>query len=448
MPVNRLNAILCCDADPQLRPLSDTSRLEVLDMPFPFPTSVAKATNAMVLVLALACAAQAQTFSVLMTFNGANGAGPDGGVLLDSAGNIYGTTVLGGAWACPEGCGVVYVLNTAARQAKVVSLDGSDGSVPRAGLLRDGSGNIYGTASIGGDVACYPPNGCGTVFKISNAGQKTVLHRFNGTPDGAGPAAVLVEDEEGSLYGTTEAGGLKGGGTLFKIDATGHETILHNFAGPSGGGDGAYPHAGVIRDATGHLYGTTYGGGVADQGVAYEIDPSGVETVLHSFTGGIDGGRPTSALVIDSSGNLYGTTQYGGNGECYGAGCGVVFELSPHLDGTWDEAVLYVFCSQPGCSDGAAPVMGPLVRDPAGNLYGTTFSGGDDRDCGGCGVVYKLDPAGYETVLYTFRGGSDGSGPWAGLAMDVAGNLYGTTVDGGKRCADSTTCGVVFKIAP
>jgi uncharacterized repeat protein (TIGR03803 family) len=414
------------------------------------PTSVVKTINALllVLVLALACVAQAQTFSVLLTFNGANGAGPDGGVLLDDAGNIYGTTVLGGTGRCPEGCGVVYMLNSAVRQVGVVSFDGSDGSVPRAGLLRDASGNLFGTTANGGDMSCYPPYGCGTVFKMSRAGKETVLHRFNGTPDGAGPVAVLVEDEEGNLYGTTEVGGLKGGGTVFKIDAVGHETILHNFAGPSGGGDGEYPHAGVIRDAEGNLYGTTYGGGALSEGTVYQINASGIETVLHSFTGGPDGGRPASALLIDSSGNLYGTTQYGGNGECYGNGCGVLFELSPQLDGTWDEAVLYVFCSQPGCSDGAAPVTGPLVRDAAGTLYGATFSGGDDRDCGGCGVVYRLDSAGQETVLYTFTGGSDGSGPWAGLALDASGNLYGTAVDGGKRCADSPACGVVFKIIP
>jgi len=174
----------------------------------------------------------------------------------------------------------------------------------------------------------------------------------------------------------------------------------------------------------------TDAGGADGQGTVFELDTTGKETVLYSFTGGADGGRPGSVLIADSEGNLYGTTEGGGKG-C-GTGCGVVFELSPQGK-SWAENVLYTFCSLSNCADGEEPVRGPLVRDAAGNLYGTTYFGGAHHNCNenSCGVVFKLDTAGKETVLHSFTGGADGAEPAAGLIMDNAGNLYGTTELGG-----------------
>jgi uncharacterized repeat protein (TIGR03803 family) len=182
--------------------------------------------------------------------------------------------------------------------------------------------------------------------------------------------------------------------------------------------------------------------------LVFKVDGTGNETVLHTF-GGSDGAYPDSVLLFDSQGNLYGTTQGGGSsGECAN-GCGVVFELSPR-NGPWEETVLYSFCPASGCTDGATPIAGPLVRDSAGNLYGTTYFGG--AYCGsneGCGVVFKLDTAGTETVLHSFSGGADGAAPWGGLTSDSMGNLYGAASQGGDlKCqpGNGQGCGTVFKI--
>jgi uncharacterized repeat protein (TIGR03803 family) len=267
--------------------------------------------------------------------------------------------------------------------------------------------------------------------------------------------AGTVSISSSSATSITLTGGSAGGwGTVFKVDSTGNETVLHSFAG--GANDGAYPVAGVILDAAGNLYGTTSGGFCC--GSVYEIDgTTGQETILYVFGGGADGSGPSSELTFDAAGNLYGTTQWGGNvGQCtQGAGCGVVFKLSPQPNGTWTESTLYTFCSQKGCADGAVPRLGQLAMDGTGNLYGTTELGGAYEDCVpafhlGCGVVYKLDPAGNETVLHSFSGGSDGASPQANVILDSEGNLYGTTELGGDgRCStDPQGCGVVFEITP
>lgn len=206
----------------------------------------------------------------------------------------------------------------------------------------------------------------------------------------------------------------------------------------------------MIRDAAGNLYGVTGAGGADGGGVAYKLDATGDEILLCSFEGS-DGIGPDSVLAADGAGNLYGTTEGGGNSECGGTGCGVVFELSPDSGGSWTGTVLYTFCSQSNCADGVEPLDGPLVRDAAGNLYGTTYFGGALPNCNGagCGVVFKLDPSGKETVLHSFTGGTDGAFPWAGLTTDAAGNLYGVTAGGGDiNCFPPEGCGVVFKITP
>jgi len=392
---------------------------------------------------------RAQTFKVVHAFHGAptDGAIPEAQLLRDAAGNIYGTTGAGGTGGgtgCQYGCGTAFMLDKNGRRVWLHSFNSKNGLGPMAGLLRDKAGNLYGTTVLGGDTTCYS-YGCGTVFKLDKTGKETVLHKFGGNPDGQFPEALLVEDSVGTLYVKTLEGGHYGYGTVFMLDQTGRGTALHSFGE---GADGKLPYAGVIRDTTGNLYGVTGGGGAFAAGTVFELDNAGKETVLYDFTGGADGGFPVSVLLADRAGNLYGTTQQGGNGECGGTGCGVVFELSPHSGGNWTERVLYVFCSLSNCADGERPIAGPLVRDAAGNLYGATFFGG----ASGEGVVFKLDLAGGETVLHSFTGGLDGAGPWAGLARDKSGNLYGATeVGGDAKCVVEKNvpgCGVVFKITP
>ena len=208
------------------------------------------------------------------------------------------------------------------------------------------------------------------------------------------------------LYGTTSNGGTANAGVVYRVQSAGHETVLYSFMG---GSDGANPYAGVICGSAGNLYGTTYGGGPTGAGVVYRVNGSGYESVLYGFTGGVDGGNPVGGLILDSAGNLYGTTSGGGS-----AGAGVVFKL----DATGHETVLYSFT---GGADGGYPCAG-VTLDSAGDLYGITTGGGST----GAGVVFKLDAGGQETVLYSFTGGSDGGYPFlGGLILDSAGNLYG-----------------------
>jgi uncharacterized repeat protein (TIGR03803 family) len=215
---------------------------------------------------------------------------------------------------------------------------------------------------------------CGTVFKIDPTGHETVLYSFTGSyGDGAGPSSALIMDSAGNLYGTTEAGGLSGIGTVFELDTTGHETVLYSFEGTPG--DAYLPVSGLIMDSAGNLYGTTYADGFDLPGMVYKLDTTGHETVLYSFTDGSDGGNPYAGLIIDNAGNLYGTTGNGGASDV-----GTVFEL----DTTGHETVLYSFT---GGSDGGNPYAG-LIMDNAGNLYGTTGYGGSAD----VGVVFELSP--------------------------------------------------------
>ena len=302
---------------------------------------------------------------------------------------------------------------------------GADGSSPQAGLVRDKRGNLYGTTAQGGSSAnCFL--GCGVVFKLDTWGNETVLHTFTNTPDGALPLAALVRDKTGNLYGTTASGGTSVYGTIFKLDTTGNESVRYSFAGAP---DGAVPQAGLLRDKADNLYGTTFSGGSTDAGpqnagTVFELDGSGDETVLHSFTRSPDGAFPQAGLVMDKAGNFYGTTG--------GPGAGTVFKL----DTSGNETLLYIFADSP---DGASPQAG-LVIDKAGNIYGTTTTGGSSFLYG---TVFKLDTSNNETVLHSFTNTPDGAGPLAGLIMDKAGNLYGTTKAGG-----SSSHGTVFKLTP
>ncbi len=280
-------------------------------------------------------------------------------------------------------------------------------------------------------------------------GQETVLYSFGSAPDGNYPASALVFDRSGNLYGATYAGGTYGGGVVFKLaQSSGKwtESILYSFCSQSNCADGSQPYSTLILDASGNLYGTTYVGGAYGYGTAFKLtrhthDPW-TETVLHSFGSGVDGQNPGAGLVPDKSGNLYGTTSFGGiNSNCF-AGCGTVYELTQSSGDRWTESVLYNFCSQSQCSDGNSPESS-LVLDSAGNLYGTTTWGGNAL---ADGTVFELSPQGSgqwkQSTIHQFAGGTDGYNPHAGLAIDPEGNLYGTTVFGG---ADGNN-GTVFKM--
>jgi uncharacterized repeat protein (TIGR03803 family) len=345
-----------------------------------------------------------------------------------------------------------------------------DGMDSQADLVEDAAGNLYGTTSQGGVTggACGSL-GCGVVFRLDTTGNETVFYSFMGEPtDGASPFAGLVVDASGNLYGTTSQGGTSNFGTVFKLDATGKETVLYSFAGEPT--DGADPMAGLVLDASGNFYGTTSQGGTSNIGTVFKLDTTGKETVLYSFLGGpTDGADPMAGLVLDALGNLYGTTFEGGSGPCNRnthyrydtpSSCGIVFKLD--TDGT--ESVLHNFTGEP---DGANPAAS-LVQDATGNLYGTTAAGGKicyviaslpPMPSSGtyCGTIFKLDTTGTETVLHTFTGQPDGAISDAGLILDAAGNLYGTTLEGGAGgCYVVGTrpgsppvnlgCGSVFKL--
>jgi uncharacterized repeat protein (TIGR03803 family) len=419
-------------------------------------------------------AASAYTYSVLYSFcssaNCTDGEFPQAGLIQDAAGNLYGTTTAGGgnsnSFCGSNGCGTVFKVDNTGHETVLYSFcsaaNCTDGAVPQAGLIQDGAGNLYGTTAGGGNFYNFcPSNGCGTVFKVDNTGHESVLYTFcsttvMGSPclDGDDPKAGLIQDAAGNLYGTTYYGGANNGGTLFKVDSSGHETVLKIFCSfGSNCVDGTDPQAGLIQDAAGNLYGTTLNGGssyyTVGPGAVFKLNNAGY-TVLYSFcpeSSCSDGANPYAGLIQDSAGNLYGTTFGGGTGvaiQCCGGG--TVFKV----DTTGKETVLYSFCSSTNCTDGEFPQAG-LIQDAAGNLYGTTTAGGGNSNsfCGsnGCGTVFKLDNTGHETALYSFCSAAncmDGAVPQAGLIQDGAGNLYGTTGVGGAN----GNGGTVFKIIP
>lgn len=282
---------------------------------------------------------------------------------------------------------------------------GSDGAVPWAALVQGSDGDFYGTSSAGGS------HNDGTVFKITPAGVETVLHSFAGGSDGAEPMTALIQASDGNFYGTTDLGGTNGDGTVFKITPAGDETVLYSFPGDYGDN-----LSGLIQASDGNFYGIRVHDGVSGCGTAFRITPAGLETVLYSFAGGNDGCNPQSGLMQASDGNFYGTTVLGGAGDG-----GTVFKITP----AGVETVLHSFS---GGSDGSSPVAG-VIQANDGNFYGTTWSGGANNE----GTVFELTRAGVETVLYSFTGVADGQGPTAGLIQAKDGNFYGIAP---SCCAD------------
>jgi len=311
--------------------------------------------------------------------------------------------------------------------------------MPQGALVLGPDGTLYGTTNEGGTA------GFGTVFKLVNVNgtyHETVVYSFQGGHDGAYPSSSLVLDAAGNLYGTTFYGGNSlctlGCGTVFKIDANGQETIMYAFGGAP---DGANPYSGLIEDSAGNLYGTTTYGGSHNFGTVFSLNPSGQETILHNFAGPPDGAAPYAGLFRDAAGDLFGTTQGGGNKlGCSGFGCGTVFEVKS----TGEEVVLYSFFNY---KNGGNP-YGGVVEDKAGNLYGTTLGlGNTSVECHyyeRCGTVFKLHPNGTLTTLHAFTNSGDGAFPRDSLIVDESGNLYGTSSGNG----DTGSQGTVFKLTP
>jgi uncharacterized repeat protein (TIGR03803 family) len=505
------------------------------------------------------------TETIIHSFSGPDGDGPDAGLVRDSAGNLYGTTIAGGPSLCfGEGCGVVFELSPVSGEWVETVLyyftGQTDGGYPESQLIFDAAGNLYGTTAYGGSLSDCNGYGCGTVFELSPSSggwSENVLYSFQGySSDGSNPTSPLLFDGAGNLYGTTSQGGSEDEGTVFELSPSlsgaWNETILHTFTDTYFGNDGAYPAAGVIFGPGGSLFGTTtqgdqnrggivyeltnfagaweervvyrfsarfheggggypngsllsrggalygtsesggsykYGsvfklakitdrtwsftvlhsfsrggeggynpsaslisdadgnfysvtphGGVNGYGTAFKLTAASdyAETVMHSFSGDPSGAEPQSGLAFDSSGNLYGTTYEGGAHNL-----GTVFRLVPGSGG-WTESVLHSF---KGGTDGASP-QAPVIAGADGNLYGTTPIGGAPGKCEGpgCGTLYKLSKSGTgwtETVVHSFTGTPDGVFPYAGLTFDSAGNLYGTTSEGG-----SSGRGTVFEFSP
>ena len=302
--------------------------------------------------------------TVLYSFNGRrDGGNPRSGLLLDSTGNLYGITASGGA-GFGQG-GVLFKLTPGGRLIILHSFSTTDGAGSASGLLRDPAGNLYGTTEGGG------AHNQGVVFKLDPHGNYSILYSFTGrNGDGSEPFAGLVRDQAGNLYGTTFVGGAFSLGTVFKIDASGNESILHSFVG---GGDGTYPSSTLVLDPAGNLYGTTDAGGTYNLGTLFKIDSNGNESILHTFGATNNGANPFVGLVRDTSGNLYGVTDGGGLDHH-----GSVFKL----DSSGNETVLYSFTGGP---DGARPEAA-LLLDSAGNLCGTTL----DRGKNGLGTVFRV----------------------------------------------------------
>jgi uncharacterized repeat protein (TIGR03803 family) len=393
-------------------------------------------------VAILVAAASASTTKVIYSFAGGNdGEYLDTDLVMDAAGNLYGTSVQGGDFSSgtvfqlsPSGAGWTHTV--------LYSFTGGiDGGEPYKGVTLDSEGNIYGTAVTGGSGSCE--GGCGVLFKLTNSGgtwTQIVIHAFTGGNDGSGPGSGLTLDPHGNLYGMTPTGGAHGLGVVFQLHPQANGAwklnVLHAF---TGGDDGSSASAGrLILDHAGSLYGVTTVGGAHGDGIVFEVThtQSGAWTLLplYAFKDQPDGALPYGGLIFDKEGNLYGTTYYAGVHDV-----GTVYKLT-HANGSWTETVLYSF---KGGTDGSSPIS-TLISDKAGSLYGTTSDGG--TGCA-CGVIFKLahNPNGTwtETVPYRFPGAPNAGFSYNGMVADSAGNFYGATTHGG-----TTNDGTIYKFIP
>ena len=367
--------------------------------------------------------AQARSYKVLYSFTNDSAAGenPSSSLVRDPEGNLYGIA-LGGTF----GRGIVFELGNTGQESVLYNFRGSDGDgdVPDSMSFRDAAGNLFGTTFQGGAYSF------GTVFKLDTQGAETIVYNFcRKTPctKGAYPGGV-IPGKNGSMYGITYAGGnfsceITGCGTVFKINHYGDLTLLHAFGGANG--DGQNPNAGLVLDESGNVYGTTMWGGADGRGVVFKMTSGGSETVEYSFQGAADGEYPNGGLIQDGKGNLYGTANLGG-----AYNYGTVFKITASGEFT----VLYSF---PGGVSGANPYAN-LTLDQQGNIFGVTAAGGVHN----FGIIFKLDASGDEQVLHNFGEERDGVHP-SGLVIDASGNLYGTTYQGGKY-----NYGCIFQVVP
>jgi len=369
---------------------------------------------------------------VLLNFNGSNGDGPYGALISDASGNLYGTTTGGGAYSfgtvfelMPKAKGgwSVQILHS-------FNDNGVDGIVPYTRLVFDSAGNLYGTTNNGGSnnvgtVFELTPTRSGTW-------NETIVYSFeNNEVDGTYPYGGLIFDSSGNLYGTTAGGGTSFNGTVFELTpgkgGQWNETVLDNF----GSGDGNSPYAGLVFDASGNLYGATYAGGTYGYGTVFELTPKGSgqwnETVIFNFNGqNSTGDGPYGTLIFDTAGNLYGTTVYGGTYDS-----GMVFELTPQVSGEWSETIVHSF--EPSDWDGGNP-FGGLVMDATGDLYGTTYQGGKFNYGTVFELKPKIGGGWSEKLLHVLNSnGKAGYNPYCTLLSDKAGNLYGVTYQGGTH---------------
>jgi uncharacterized repeat protein (TIGR03803 family) len=379
-----------------------------------------------------------------------------GNLVFDSKGNLYGTASGGGSSACGGGCGMVFELSPSTSGWQKTTLynfvgGSNDGGQPDSGVVFDKAGNLYGTTVQGGA-------GCGTVFKLSPASggrwDETMIHSFSGTGgnDGCEPIAGVIVDKDGNVFGTVPNGGANGDGMVFELTNSGgvwRETVLHNFG--FGIDDGGSPWSALVMDSTGNLYGTTQMGGASGVGTVFKLSQLGgvwSENVIYSF--GFSGGYyPSSAVVFDKAGNLYGTASYGGSGTVCSPSCGVVYELKHSTNG-WSERVVYNFL---GGTDGSYPVAGVTIA--GGGLYGTTSFGGGGpcsiNGLTGCGTIFSLKQSSGKWAERVLRlNGTDGANPQAGLVANKNGVIFGATLYGGSgSCSGNLPgCGVVFAIVP
>jgi uncharacterized repeat protein (TIGR03803 family) len=407
--------------------------------------TVAVLLIAFILVFAGTYPAQAQTFRVLHDFQGkSDGEVPYGTLAIDGGGNLYGTTWSGGDYQN----GVVFQLTPHGANWDFRTLysfqGGNDGANPASGVTVAPDGTLYGTTDWGGGgrQELCGGIGCGTVFEIAPSGgswHESIIYRFGGLEDGAGPIGVLVRDQAGNLYGTAPYGGSANEGVVFELvpsDRGWTETVLVNFDDKTSALPGGTPNSGVIFDQQGNLYGVTPSDLNGDCGTVFQLSRSAsgwARTTLYNFNGEHNGCNPQGGLLFDQQGNLYGTTM---NTWPWG-GEGTAFQIAPD-SGTPKT----IWTSQKGFEYGGAGPTASMVMDRAGNLYGTSYGGG----AYGLGLIFKLTPSNggwILTSLHDFTGGGDGGLLQAGLVFDANGNLYGATSFGG-----SFGGGTVFEITP
>ncbi len=388
----------------------------------------------------------AQTLNTVVTFTGPNGANPPNGSLVQGAnGLLYGTTTYGGSLyggnvGCPNpyGCGTVFDVNAANKLNTLASFSPNGGpGLPVTGVIQFNDGAFYGTTIDGG------ANDCGTVYKVTGTGTVTTLYSFACDSNGGNPQGGLVQASNGFLYGTTSSFGANSSGTVFKISPSGVLTTVHSFCSEPGCTDGTDPVASLIQGTDGNLYGTTDGGGQYNNGTVFKMTLAGDLTSLYSFCSVgncVDGYGPHSALIQGPDGNFYGTTVGGGKNSG-----GTLYKITP--SGTL--TTLYNF----NPTSGYEPT-GTLIYASDGNYYGTTQLGGAYSDNGANygGTVFKISPSGALHVVYNFCAQqycTDGESPYAGLLQDTNGILWGTTNQGGDtNCSTgSVGCGTVFSIA-